>query len=249
MQIAEGYGLAEATLFVAGSERGAPPKTCAVDASALERGAVVLARDDLGGRRVLVSCGKPAASEDVRIVDPESARLVGSDRVGEVWVRGPAIASGYWGTDAEPRGEFAGTLEGGEGPFLRTGDLGFLHEGELYICGRRKDVIILGGRNLFPQDLEATVEAAAPSVRAGCCAAFGVEHDGAERLVIVAEHAGALEVAPAEVHRAIKRAVLEQHQAAVHAVVLVEKGAIPKTSSGKLERYACRLAYASGKLR
>lgn len=244
------YGLAEATLFVTGSQRGAPPKTCAVNTAALERGAVVLARDEDSDQRTLVSCGKPAPSEEVRIVDPDSARLVASNRVGEVWVRGPGVASGYWGSDAEALGDFAGTLDDGEGPFLRTGDLGFLHEGELYICGRRKDVFIVGGRNLFPQDIEATVEAAAPSVRAGCCAAFAVEHDGAERLVIVAESAASSPaIAPADVLRAIKRAVLEQHQATVHAVVLVEKGTIPKTSSGKLERYACRRAYTSGGLR
>jgi acyl-CoA synthetase (AMP-forming)/AMP-acid ligase II/acyl carrier protein len=240
------YGLAEATLFVAGSRRGKGPKICAFRSSALDRGDVVVATsgaasagtataaDDL---RVLISCGKPSRSEEIRIVDPE--RLAPTDGVGEVWVRGPAIASGYWGRDDDAI--FGARLVDGDGPFLRTGDLGFLYDAELYIIGRRKDMIIIAGRNLFPQDIEATVEAAAPSVRKGCCVAFSVEHEDEERLVIMAENDGP---SSSEVVRTIKQAVVEHHQAPVFDVVLTKKGAIMKTSSGKLERYACRQVYA-----
>ena len=235
------YGLAEATLFVTGNQRGTVPTSCTVRAAALERGEVVVADVDAGAdRRTLMSCGTPAPTEDVRIVDPD--RAVAVEGVGEIWVRGPGIASGYWGREDAA---FDGRLADGDGPFLRTGDLGFIHAGQLYVAGRCKELIILGGRNRYPQDLEATVEAATAGVRKGCCVAFSVERDGAEQLVIVAEHADS----PAEdVVRAIKRAVAEHHQAAVFELVLVGKGTIPKTSSGKLERYACRNAYVNGTL-
>ena len=243
------YGLAEATLLVAGGERGVPRDVFSVSASALDRGEVVPAPDGADDRRTLVSCGKPAVTEEVRIVDPKGCTLVPSGRVGEIWVRGPAVASGYWGRGDDDRAVFDAHLaDTGEGPFLRTGDLGFFHDGRLYIAGRCKDVIILGGRNLFPQDIEATVEAAEPAVRKGCCAAFSVERDGEERLVIVAEHTASANQPVQDVVRAIKRAVAEQHQVAAFAVVLVAKGTIPKTSSGKLERWACREAWATGAL-
>ncbi len=232
------YGLAEATLFVTGAQRGTPPNSRTFDAAALDRGEVVIA-DDGPGARMLVSCGTPSATEEVVIVDGNAGTAVTG--VGEIWVRGPAISSGYWGRD-DNDAVFGARLADGRGPFLRTGDLGFMHDGQLYVCGRLKELIILGGRNLFPQDIEATVEETAPSLRKGCCVAFAFEHDGAERLVIAAEHDGAL---PDEIARAIKHAVMQQHQAAVFDVLVVEKGAIPKTSSGKLERYACRQIYAA----
>jgi acyl-CoA synthetase (AMP-forming)/AMP-acid ligase II len=236
------YGLAEATLLVTGNARGTPPKTCSVVASALDHGRVQSVSDGEAAR-TLVSCGTPSPTEDVRIVDPD--RCVVVDGVGEIWVRGPGVASGYWGHDDGDGETFAARLaDTGEGPFLRTGDLGFVRDGELYIAGRVKDMIILAGRNLFPQDIEATIEAAAPAVRKGCCVAFAVERDGAEQLVVVAEHAGPAQ----ESVRTIKQAVAAHHQAAVFEVVLVPKGTIPKTSSGKLERYACRVAYLDGAL-
>ena len=235
------YGLAEATLFVTGHKRGTAPTTRAFHAAALERGAVLEATGDgaAADRSLLMSSGRPSPTEDVRIVDPE--RRAPTEGVGEIWVRGPAVASGYWRRYDEA---FGARLEDGDGPFLRTGDLGFVHGGELFVAGRRKEMMILAGRNLFPQDLEATIEAGVPSIRKGCSAAFSVEVEGDERLVIMAERESE-GGAPADITRAIRLAVLEHHQAPVHDIVLVEKGAIPKTSSGKLERYACRRAYAT----
>jgi acyl-CoA synthetase (AMP-forming)/AMP-acid ligase II len=223
------YGLAEATLFVTGNRRGTAPRSCAFDAAALDRGEVVV-----DGARTLISCGVPSPSEEVRIVDPVTSTV--TTGVGEIWVRGPGVAAGYWGRDSDD--VFAARLASGDGPFLRTGDLGFLHGGELFIAGRHKDMIILAGRNLFPQDLEAAIEAAVPAVRKGCCAAFSVERDGEERLCIMAEHDGSPEP---ETIREIKRALAEH--APVFDVVLVGKGGVFKTSSGKLERHACRRAY------
>ncbi len=236
------YGLAEATLLVTGKARGTSPKTYSVRASALDHGRVEPASAGAAAR-TLVSCGTPAPTEDVRIVDPDLRVVV--EGVGEIWVRGPGVASGYWGRDDGDDETFAARLaDSGEGPFLRTGDLGFVRDGELYVAGRLKEMIILAGRNLFPQDIEATIETAVPAVRKGCCVAFAVERDGAEQLVVVAEHAGPAQ----ESVRTIKRAVAEHHQAVASDVVLVAKGTIPKTSSGKLERYACRAAYLDGTL-
>jgi acyl-CoA synthetase (AMP-forming)/AMP-acid ligase II len=235
------YGLAEATLFVTGNARGREPRCTTFRSSLLDRGqAVVTGEGD--DARCLVSCGTPASTEDVRVVDPDTCVPVEDDRVGEIWVRGPATSSGYWNR-ADNEAFFAARLEGGEPTFLRTGDLGFVHAGELYICGRRKDMIIISGRNLFPPDIEATAEVAVPTIRKGCCAAFSIERDGEERLVIVAEHDAAH---AADVIREIKRAVVEHHQVAPFDVLVVGAGTLPKTSSGKLERYACRRAYLDG---
>jgi acyl-CoA synthetase (AMP-forming)/AMP-acid ligase II len=241
------YGLAEATLLVTGATRGEPPKSRNFRASALERGEVIIAvAEDGSDCRSLVSSGKPSITEEVRIVDPD--RRVPCDGVGEIWVRGPGVASGYWRGDEESRAVFGAHLaDTGDGPFLRTGDLGFLLDGELFVAGRLKEMIILGGRNLFPPDIEATIEAAAPTLRKGCSAAFSIDLDGDEKLIIVAEHAAAPE-AVSDLMRAIKRSVAEHHQAAAFDVILVDKGTIPKTSSGKLERYACRRAYLAGSL-
>ncbi|MBP6841547.1 MAG: fatty acyl-AMP ligase [Kofleriaceae bacterium] len=231
------YGLAEATLFVTGHRRGTPPRSVGFDAAALERGEIVVSTDPARAR-VLMSCGTPSPTEEVRIVDPE--RHGPTEGVGEIWVRGPGVASGYWERDADD--VFRACLAGGDGPFLRTGDLGFLHGGELYLAGRRKDLIILAGRNLFPQDLEAAIEAAVPAVRPGCCAAFSIEDEGEERLCIMAETDSA--TTPVEhLVRDIKGAVAAACGVATYDVLIVGKGALPKTSSGKLERYACRLDY------
>ncbi|HTL34800.1 MAG TPA: fatty acyl-AMP ligase [Kofleriaceae bacterium] len=235
------YGLAEATLFVTGGTRGTEARHTTFRASALDRGEAI-ATSTADDARALVSCGTPSSTEEIRIVDPDTAAPLADGRVGEIWVRGPAISNGYYNR-GDNSAVFAAQLASGESPFLRTGDLGFLHEGELYISGRRKDMVIIGGRNLFPTDIEATAEAAVPTIRKGCCAAFSIERDGEEKLVLVAEHDVAKAV---DVIREIKRAVAEHHQVALHDVVLVTAGTLPKTSSGKLERYACRAAYLSG---
>ncbi|HEY4179398.1 MAG TPA: fatty acyl-AMP ligase [Kofleriaceae bacterium] len=227
------FGLAEATLFVTGNRRDTPVTTTRFAATSLEHGQVRVTDSD-DDARTLVSCGVPAPSEQVRIVDPD--RCVPTEGVGEIWVRGPGVANGYWGRDASET--FAARLADGDGPYLRTGDLGFLYGGELYVTGRSKDMIIIGGRNLFPQDIESAIEGAVPAVRKGCCAAFSVDEQGEERLCIMAEHDGA-----PDTENAIKRVVAEQFQVAVFDVALVAKGELPKTSSGKLERHACRRAH------
>ncbi len=248
------YGLAEATLFVTGGRPGEPPAVRRVEAAALAGHAVreVAAGDPAG--RDLVSCGRPWGGQTVRIVDPETGRLAPPDGVGEIWIAGPSVAAGYWGRPAAAAAAFAARLaESGEGPFLRTGDLGFLAGSELFVTGRLKDLIILRGRNVYPQDVELTAERSHPGLRPGCGAAFAVERDAEERLVVVQEvergnPAVAGEAGLAAAAAAIRRAVAEEHEAAVEDVVFLRSGTLPKTSSGKVRRQACRAGYLAGSL-
>ncbi len=246
------YGLAEATLFVAGGRRGAGARLGRFAAAALERGrgeAVPDALESTAGRD-LVSCGAVASGHEVAVVDPETARPRGPGEVGEVWVRGASVARGYWGKPEETARDFTARLDDGSGrpdAYLRTGDLGFLSGGELYVTGRIKDLIILRGRNLYPQDIERTVERSHAGLRPGCGAAFAVEGDGGERLVVVQE-VDRRERDLAGAAAAARAAVAEEHEAQLHDVVLVREGAVPKTSSGKIRRAACRERYLAGTL-
>ena len=249
------YGLAEATLFVAGGQRGTSPPVREVDAASLERGLAKEAAPEAPKRR-LVSCGRSWLGQEILVVDPESGRLRVEGEVGEIWIAGPSVAGGYWNRPEETAATFGATLPGLEGEtWLRTGDLGFLAGGELFVTGRAKELIIVRGRNLYPQDVERTAEASHPGLRAGCGAAFSVEVEGEERLVVVqevereaekrwAQEPGALSAAA----EAVRRAVAEEHEVAVHAVVLVRTGTVPKTSSGKIRRRSCREDFLAGLL-
>jgi acyl-CoA synthetase (AMP-forming)/AMP-acid ligase II len=199
----------------------------------------------------VVSCGQ--TFESVAVVSPESLTACANGEVGEIWVSGASVARGYRNRPDETEHTFnAYRADTGEGPFLRTGDLGFMEDGELFLTGRLKDLIIIAGRNHYPTDIEATVERSHSSIRAGCCAAFSVVVDGEERLVIAAEldrRPGIGGTDHAEAIRAVTRAVAENHDLQVHAVALLKPGGIPKTSSGKIQRRACQGAFASGELR
>jgi acyl-CoA synthetase (AMP-forming)/AMP-acid ligase II len=226
------YGLAESTLLVTSQRCGAEPAAFRGQAGAL------------------VSCGAPAAGTEVLIVDPRTRRRLHADRVGEIWIAGPSVAAGYWRRPHDSAETFRAHLATGEGPYLRTGDLGFLRGGELYVTGRLKDVIIVRGVKHYPQDIELTVEHAAPDVRPGCCAAFAFESLGEERAGIVAEIGrarGARESLEPTIE-AIRRRVTEVHTIAPAAILLVTLGSLPKTTSGKLQRYVCREAFLAGAL-
>ncbi|GAB3488159.1 non-ribosomal peptide synthase/polyketide synthase [Amycolatopsis cihanbeyliensis] len=248
------YGLAESTLFVSGADPVSTPVTLPVATEPLARDEVVPTEDvpteDANNTetRLLVSSGRPGESGNVVVADPGTRRPCEEFRVGEIWVRGDSVASGYWKLPQENARTFGATLHGGDGTrYLRTGDLGFLLGGELYITGRLKDVLVVRGRNIYPQDVELTVERAHPAVRPGECAAFAVEM-GEERLAVTAE-AVLDEVEPAEVIEAIRRAVLAEHGAPVHTVALLRPRSIPKTSSGKIQRHACRSGLLDGSLK
>jgi amino acid adenylation domain-containing protein len=243
------YGLAEATLFVAGAAPHREPRVVAVDAAALEAGEAVAAGD--GPDRELVGCGGAWLEQRVLVVDPEAARPLPAGRIGEIWVSGPSVAQGYWGQPEVTERELRARLDDVAGEartFLRTGDLGFLQDGELFVTGRLKDLIILRGRNLYPQDVEQSSEGSHPALRAGGAAAFSVEVDGEERLVVVQEVERRFAGDPEELAAAIRQAVAEAHDARVHAVALIQAGTLPKTSSGKVQRRACRDQFLHGRL-
>jgi acyl transferase domain-containing protein/acyl-CoA synthetase (AMP-forming)/AMP-acid ligase II/NADPH:quinone reductase-like Zn-dependent oxidoreductase/NAD(P)-dependent dehydrogenase (short-subunit alcohol dehydrogenase family)/acyl carrier protein len=242
------YGLAEATLIVSGHSDGGAPFAPAVLTEELQRNRIKPAQEGVAGSRVLMACGGIAPGLKVAIVDPETLAPCAADRVGEIWVSGPSVAVGYWRKPAETEQTFGAHLVSGEGPFLRTGDLGFLDQGKLFVTGRLKDLIIIRGSNHYPQDLEHTVERSHRALRPACGAAFSIDVDGAERLVIVHEVNDRASVPNEDVVAAIRRALTESHEVHPDAVVLIEPRTIPRTSSGKIQRYACREAFLSGAL-
>lgn len=238
------YGLAEGTLIVTGGAKAEPPLVARVDAAALEADRVVPAADG----RPLVASGRTAPEQQVAIVDPATLTRCPPGRVGEIWVAGGSVAQGYWNR-AEDSARVFGAVLGAEGPFLRTGDLGFLGDsGQLFVTGRIKDLLIVDGRNHYPHDLELTVEGCHAALRPGCCAAFSVDGAAAERLVVVAEVQRGPTATGDEIAQAVRQAVAREHDVKVHDVVLIQSGSIPKTSSGKLQRHACRNEYLAEKL-
>ena len=243
------YGLAEATLMVAGGRRDSAPVIGSFDPAELEAGRARIT--DADGGHALVGCGRSQLDQEIRIVDPETDTPRADGEVGEIWVTGPSVATGYWRHKEESVATFAGHVaETGEGPYLRTGDLGFLHDGELFVTGRIKDLIIIRGRNHYPQDIEEAAAAIDPALRPGGGAAFSVTVNGDEALVIVHEvqRTAVRSVDTEAVERAMRIAIAEQFGLQVHEVVLLRPAGLPKTSSGKVQRRACRQQYLDGDL-
>jgi acyl-CoA synthetase (AMP-forming)/AMP-acid ligase II len=244
------YGMAETTLMVSGGSRTLAPVIHLVESTALEQNQVVAGRGE-DTDRAIVGCGRSVAHHQVAIVDPNTLTSCSEHQIGEIWVSGASVAQGYWGKPEQTQQTFQAYLaDTGEGPFLRTGDLGFLQNGELFITGRLKDIIIIRGQNHYPQDIEFTVENSHPALRPGCGAAFSVEIKGSERLVVVQEversHIRKLDVR--EVVGNIRQAIAARHDLQVYAALLVKTGSIPKTSSGKVRRHACKAAFLTGSL-
>jgi len=244
------YGMAEATLIVSGGRVSDAPVYLAADAEALEAHRVVEAGPSAARVKHLVGCGHPWLDTRVVIADPEALTRCDAKRVGEIWVAGSSVTTGYWNRPDLQAETFGWLADTGEGPFLRTGDLGFIRNGELFVTGRIKDVIIIRGMNHYPQDIEQTVQESYPGLRPTCGAAFTIEVDGRERLVVVQEversHLESLEV-PAAI-RAIRQAVANEHGLQVHTVALVKPSRIPKTSSDKVQRRECREQFLQGTL-
>ncbi|HKH48755.1 MAG TPA: amino acid adenylation domain-containing protein, partial [Thermoanaerobaculia bacterium] len=244
------YGLAEATLLVSGWRPEGETRVRALEAEALERHEVV--SGDTARSRELVGCG--AAMQTVVAVDPESGEPCPPSRIGEIWVASASVAQGYWERPEETAATFGAYLVDGSGPFLRTGDLGFVSEGEVFLTGRLKDLIILRGRNHYPQDLELTAERSHAGLRVGGGAAFAVDLEGEERLVIVHEvdrqaRLGLEGGRTEEIAAAVRQTVAEEHEVSVAEVVLIGPETLPRTSSGKVRRSACREQYLQGGLR
>jgi amino acid adenylation domain-containing protein len=243
------YGLAEATLFVAGGTRDDGPVVTAFEKDSLQSSYAIEALPQSSDAIELVSCGKECLDQRIRIVDPNTMTACKPGVVGEIWVAGPSVAQGYWNRPEESGHTFKVFLPKNDGPYLRTGDLGFIADGQLYVTGRWKDLIIIRGRNHYPQDIERTVERCHPSLRAGEVAAFSVEVAGEERLVVVQEVARNYRQQDLKaVAETIRQAVAEEHELQVHAVILIEPGSILKTSSGKIQRRAIREAFNNAAL-
>ncbi|MBX3432839.1 MAG: aminotransferase class I/II-fold pyridoxal phosphate-dependent enzyme [Pirellulales bacterium] len=242
------YGLAEATLIVTGGFKQAEPVVMPFELEALEHHKVVDAEPGAAGARQLVGSGGNLLDQTIVIADPDTFAPLGQDQVGEIWVSGPSVAVGYWKRPEQSQETFGAKLRDGRGPFLRTGDLGFLRKGELFVTGRLKDLIILRGVNYYPQDIEQSVQAAHEAIAPGVGAAFAVGPEGAERLVVVNETIRRRDLDFAEIIAAVRKQVSRDHEQAVAAVVLLKAGSIPKTSSGKIQRHACKDGFVAGTL-
>ncbi|MBE9052040.1 amino acid adenylation domain-containing protein [Nostocales cyanobacterium LEGE 11386] len=244
------YGMAEATLMISGGSKHQAPSVANIDKLALEQNQVIQSDTTNSETQTFVSCGCTIPQQQVVIANPETLCQCAPNCVGEIWVSGPSVGHGYWNRPQDTQETFQAYLsDSGEGPFLRTGDLGFIQDRELFITGRAKDVIILRGRNLYPQDLEFTAEHSHSALRlGGNVAAFTIESEQEEKLVIVQELEFRQQPEPEAVAAAIRQAIAAEFEVQVYAVVLIKPGKIPKTSSGKIQRRACKAAFLSGNL-
>ena len=236
------YGLAEATLFVAGGSRGR-----GIPAMRMDEQALAANRAEPGQGAAIMSCGTSQPEHAVLIVDPQTLAELPDNSVGELWATGPSIAHGYW---RNPEATAKTFVQHAGRTWLRTGDLGFMRFGEVYITGRLKDLLIVRGHNLYPQDIEQTIEREVEVVRKGRVAAFAVNDQGLEGIGIAAEISRSVQkiLPPEALIKAIRQAVAEAYQEAPSVVVLLNPGALPKTSSGKVQRAACGLRHADGSL-
>ncbi len=244
------YGMAETTLFVSGGLKTVPPVIHSVDGKALEQNQVIPAMCNNSDARTIVGCGQTLFDQIV-IVDHQSKTRCTNNQVGEIWVSGLSVAQGYWNKQEATQKIFNAYLDMGQGPFLRTGDLGFMQDGELFVTGRLKDVIIIRGRNYYPQDIELTVEKSHVALRQNSSAAFSVDIGEQEQLVVAVEvertHLRKLNVE--EVVEAVRQAISEQHELQTYGVLLLKTASIPKTSSGKIQRHACKAGFLEGSLK
>ncbi len=245
------YGLAEATVFLTGGDRFSPPVIRYVDELALEKNKVVLTHQNDSHSRAVVGCGHPWLDSRIVIVNTETITRCSEMEVGEVWVSGTTVTKGYLHKEEETTQTFCAYLSNpSEGPFLRTGDLGFLQDGELFITGRLKEIMIFGGLNRYPQPLEQTAEKSHSALRPNCGAAFSINIDGLERLVIAyeAERSQRRSLDMDDIVQSVCWAIARDHYVNVYAILLLKPGTLPKTSSGKIQRRACRTAFIEGSL-
>ena len=246
------FGLAEGTLFVTGGYRDRAPVVRSFDPDMLSAGKAVEAVAGTERSRSLVSSGREIIGQRVAIVDPETLKECSPGQVGEIWTKSDSVAQGYWKNEAETERCFhAHIADTNEGPFLRTGDLGFKLDGELFVTGRIKDLMIVRGVNIYPQDVELTAQRVSPFLRLNNGGAFMIGDYQREKLVLVqeVEHKFKAETDAAQVFNQIREAIALEHEIPISAIALIRSGSLPKTSSGKVQRHACREAYLNGTLR
>lgn len=242
------YGLAEATLIVTGGYKQSPPAIKSFQIEALERNEVIETEPGAEDSRELVGSGGNLLDQQIVIADPETHASLGDNRVGEIWVSGPSVAGGYWKRDDLNEETFQARLDDGRGPFLRTGDLGFLRDGELFVTGRLKDLLIFRGVNHYPQDIEHTAQSAHEHVQHCQGAAVTIGEEGNEQLVLVQETVRRRDLDFPAIIEAIRKKVSSTHELPVAAIVLIKTRSIPKTSSGKIQRHACHDGFLAGTL-
>ena len=263
------YGMAEATLIISGGSENAAVVTKKVKGKALEQNKIAIADTSDPQARTLVSCGGSLFDQKVVIANPETMVRCQPGEVGEIWVSGSSIAQGYWRQPQITEETFNAYLKDTqEGAFLRTGDLGFLDRGELFFTGRLKDMIVIKGRNHYPQDIEKTVEATNSWIRPSCVASFSVEVQGEEKLVVLAEverrywssnrssKTAAANgngvthemISVEDLTKSIRRQISQNHDLQTHSILLLKPGSLPKTSSGKIQRHACRADFLAQKM-
>jgi acyl-CoA synthetase (AMP-forming)/AMP-acid ligase II len=242
------YGLAEGTLLVAAGRKADGPLEVAVDREALGNGKILTGQFPQTAQRI-ISCGQSPSNQVLKIVDPVSLQVCQANEIGEIWLRGPSIAQGYWNNPQLTAETFQAKLWSEEGEFLRTGDLGFVnHDGDLFITGRLKELIKLRGRNYYPQDLENAVRDYNSKLSKGQIAAFSITEDGEEKLVIAAEYKKSKEEDPGEIAAAIAQIMKEQFQIVPHAIILIKPATLPITTSGKVKRKATAEAFIGDQL-
>jgi acyl-CoA synthetase (AMP-forming)/AMP-acid ligase II len=241
------YGMAEATLFVTGATAGAGSIMRTFERESLEKGWLSSATSGA----TLVSSGRAATGVNIVIADQKSHRGLSDGQIGEIWINAPSVAKGYWRRPDETQETFQAFAQDGAGPFLRTGDVGALINGELYVCGRSKDLIIVRGRNLYPQDIELTALASHPAIVSGSAIAVEIDAGEKERKLLIAvevNRAARHTVDVAEVKLAVRQAVRDEHDVMADRVILLRPGGLPKTTSGKVQRRALARAYELGQL-
>jgi len=243
------YGMAEATLLISGGTRGGGHVVRSVSRAALQVHSAE-APADLDDAQSVVGCGRALTGERIAVVEPESRMRLAADRIGEIWVGGANVARAYWRNDAASREELNAEITGEDGRWLRTGDLGFLDlSGELFVTGRIKDLIIIRGINHYPQDIERTVQLQDGALRENCGAAFSVpDEDGEESLVVVqeVERTARHSIDTAEIRGQIREAIADSHELSVRHIALIRPGALPKTTSGKIQRKLARRLWLDG---
>ena len=243
------YGMAETTLIVSGGPQHDEPLVACFDSRELEANRVVEAKRGEANTRELVGCGQILPGERVIVVHPDTRQILNSDQIGEIWVTSPSVGRGYWEKEEATRETFEALTADGAGPYLRTGDLGFIYKNQIFVAGRLKDMIIVRGVNRYPQDIEQTAELAHEALQGGLVAAFAINASDRERLIICAEVARKIGVDVNQVVQAIRRDVTQNHDLPPDAVFLVRNGTLPRTSSGKVQRHAAKIDYSEDKLK
>jgi len=244
-----GYGLAEATLMVSCKKINEECRFLDLDKNALKHHQLKIVKDGSANVQTLVGLGEPVPYLEVMIIDPDTGKSTEEDQIGEIWLSGPSVAQGYWNNTELTNEIFKNQIDGiPDSNYLRTSDLGFLYQGQLYITGRLDDVIVMRGKKYYPQDIEYLVQYCHPQLRKGGGIAFHLEKNGSDKLVILHELRSDVpnQVNSCEIYKAIRNAVFNHFGLAVFDIVLIESGILQKTSSGKPRRTYCKNLYAQG---